>query len=177
VVGDIGSCVSALLEAWPELDGGAVGVDQRGRQKARRERRQDGTAADEQQLAMDYHARSRAQDHHQGAADASSSTKAQHARSRRGVITCTARKRIDVGTWGVMGIAWALHRRPKPASRCSRRRRLGVWFSHGSRNHLRYKLPVCIVIFNNDGIFAAPTSTPLARSGADCVRQGLAYDK
>jgi len=58
----------------------------------------------------------------------------------RGVIDMyQPRKRIDVGTWGVMGIGMAIASPPrsKPASRCSRSRRLGVWFlRHGGRNHL-----------------------------------------
>jgi oxalyl-CoA decarboxylase len=56
VVGDIGSCVTALLEGmgakWP-----APPADWTGHrfQEARRERRENGAALDEQQFADDYH--------------------------------------------------------------------------------------------------------------------------
>ena len=113
VVGDIGSCVSALLAAmganWPAPPADWI---ERGRQEARRERRQDGAAADEQQRADGLSRRARRAAHHrQGAAGRDpGQRRRQHARSR------------------------ARHHRHVPAAQAHRRRHLG---HHGHRHGLR----------------------------------------
>ena len=99
----------------------------------------------------------------------------------RGIIDMyQPRKRIDVGTWGVMGIGMGYcHRaRPsRPASRCSRSKATRAFGFSGMEVETicRYKLPVCIVIFNNDGIYRG---TDVNNGGSDPatdrVRQGLA---
>ena len=85
VVGDIGSCVSAMLDAHGrQLAGGAGRLDGRGHGQARRERRQDGAAPDEQQIADGLSRRAgRAAHHHQGAARRHPGQRGrQHARPR-----------------------------------------------------------------------------------------------
>ena len=64
VVGDIGSCVAALIEAWAAAGPSAGRLDRRGQGQARRERRQDGAAADEQQVADGLSRRARRVAHH-----------------------------------------------------------------------------------------------------------------
>ena len=144
VVGDIGSCVAALLEGmggnWtaPPSDWtGAVS------QEARRERRQDGAAADEQQLADGLSRRARRAAHrHQGAAGRHpGQRRRQYARSRarhhRHVPAAQAHRRRHLGHHGHRhGL---LHRRRDRDRQAGtrRRRRLGVrLLRHGGRDHL-----------------------------------------
>ena len=117
VVGDIGSCVAALLKRamggnWPVPRRG--GLDQDGDLEARRERRQDGAAADEQQRADGLSRRARRAAHHrQGAAGRDpGQRRRQHARSR------------------------ARHHRHLPAAQAHRRRHLG---HHGHRHGLCHR--------------------------------------
>ena len=76
----------------------------------------------------------------------------------RGVIDMyKPRKRLDVGTWGVMGIGMgyaiaAAIETGKPVLAVEGDSAFG--FSGMEVETIcRYKLPVCIVIFNNDGIY------------------------
>ncbi len=98
----------------------------------------------------------------------------------RGVIDMyQPRKRLDVGTWGVMGIGMgyaiaAAIETGKPVLAVEGDSAFG--FSGMEVETIcRYKLPVCIVIFNNDGIYRG-TDVNSAGSGprAHRVRQGLA---
>src|SRR5690606_2250395 len=76
----------------------------------------------------------------------------------RGIIDIyQPRKRIDVGTWGVMGIGMgyaiaAAMETGKPVLAVEGDSAFG--FSGMEIETIcRYKLPVCVVIFNNDGIY------------------------
>ena len=102
----------------------------------------------------------------------------------RGVIDMyQPRKRIDVGTWGVMGIGMgyaigAAIETGKPVLAIEGDSAFG--FSGMEIETIcRYKLPVCVVIFNNDGIYRG---TDVNRSGgADPATtvfvKGARYDK
>ena len=106
LVGDIGSCVEALLEGMGELAGPAGRLDRRRQREARRERRQDGAAADEQPLADGLPRRARRASHrHQGAAGRDPrQRRRQHARSRprrhRHVPAAQAPRRRHLGRHG-----------------------------------------------------------------------------
>lgn len=101
----------------------------------------------------------------------------------RGVIDMyQPRKRLDVGTWGVMGIGMgyaiaAAIETGKPVLAVEGDSAFG--FSGMEVETIcRYKLPVCIVIFNNDGIYRG---TDVNSAGADPAPtvfvKGSRYDK
>src|SRR6202171_1484557 len=102
----------------------------------------------------------------------------------RGVIDMyQPRKRIDVGTWGVMGIGMgyciaAAIETGKPVLAIEGDSAFG--FSGMEVETIcRYKLPVCVVIFNNDGIYrgtdvnSAGTKDP----ATTVFVKGARYDK
>ena len=102
----------------------------------------------------------------------------------RGVIDMyQPRKRLDVGTWGVMGIGMgyaiaAAIETGKPVLAVEGDSAFG--FSGMEVETIcRYKLPVCVVIFNNDGIYRG---TDVNRSGGSdpaptVFVKGSRYDK
>ena len=101
----------------------------------------------------------------------------------RGVIDMyQPRKRLDVGTWGVMGIGMgyaiaAAIETGKPVLAVEGDSAFG--FSGMEVETIcRYKLPVCIVIFNNDGIYRG---TDVNVAGADPAPtvfvKGSRYDR
>jgi oxalyl-CoA decarboxylase len=101
----------------------------------------------------------------------------------RGIIDVyQPRKRIDVGTWGVMGIGMgyaigAAIETGKPVLAIEGDSAFG--FSGMEIETIcRYKLPVCIVILNNDGIYRG---TDVNAAGADPATtvfvKGARYDK
>ena len=102
----------------------------------------------------------------------------------RGVIDMyQPRKRLDVGTWGVMGIGMgyaiaAAIEMGKPVLAIEGDSAFG--FSGMEVETIcRYKLPVCVVIFNNDGIYRG---TDVNRSGGSdpaptVFVKGSRYDK
>ena len=102
----------------------------------------------------------------------------------RGVIDMyKPRKRIDVGTWGVMGIGMgyavgAAIETGKPVLAIEGDSAFG--FSGMEIETIcRYNLPVCVVIFNNDGIYRG---TDVNRSGnsdpaTTVFVKGARYDK
>ena len=98
----------------------------------------------------------------------------------RGVIDMyQPRKRIDVGTWGVMGIGMgyaiaAAIETGKPVLAVEGDSAFG--FSGMEVETIcRYKLPVCVVIFNNDGIYRGTDVNAVGSDPAtDRLRQGLA---
>jgi len=101
----------------------------------------------------------------------------------RGIIDIyQPRKRIDVGTWGIMGIGMgyaigAAIETGKPVLAVEGDSAFG--FSGMEIETIcRYKLPVCIVIFNNDGIYRG---TDVNKAGADPATtvfvKGARYDK
>jgi oxalyl-CoA decarboxylase len=101
----------------------------------------------------------------------------------RGIIDVyQPRKRIDVGTWGVMGIGMgyaigAAIETGKPVLAVEGDSAFG--FSGMEIETIcRYQLPVCVVIFNNDGIYRG---TDVNKAGADPATtvfvKGARYDK
>jgi oxalyl-CoA decarboxylase len=94
------------------------------------------------------------------------------------------RKRLDVGTWGVMGIGMGFS---VAAGGCHRRagdRRRGCDSAFGFSGMevetiCRYNLPVCVVILNNNGVYRGDEVNPDRRRGSVTarVRQGCALRK
>ena len=101
----------------------------------------------------------------------------------RGVIDMyQPRKRLDVGTWGVMGIGMgyaiaAAIETGKPVLAVEGDSAFG--FSGMEVETIcRYKLPVCIVIFNNDGIYRGTDVNSVGSDPAPTVFvKGSRYDK
>ena len=101
----------------------------------------------------------------------------------RGIIDIyQPRKRIDVGTWGVMGIGMgyaiaAAIETGKPVLAVEGDSAFG--FSGMEVETIaRYKLPVCIVIFNNDGIYRGTDVNKASDDPATTVFvKGSRYDK
>jgi oxalyl-CoA decarboxylase len=101
----------------------------------------------------------------------------------RGIIDMyQPRKRIDVGTWGIMGIGMgyaiaAAIETGKPVLAVEGDSAFG--FSGMEVETIcRYKLPVCIVIFNNDGIYRGTDVNNVSDDPAPTVFvKGSRYDK
>jgi oxalyl-CoA decarboxylase len=174
LVGDIGSCVSALLEGmgskWPPPPADWVG--------AVNSKKQENIAKMAPRLMknsspMDYY----------GALGALRTIIKERPDAilvnegantldlARGVIDMyQPRKRLDVGTWGVMGIGMgfavaAAVETGKPVLAVAGDSALG--FSGMEVETIcRYKLPVCIVVFNNNGIYRGTDVNPTGGSDA-----------
>ncbi len=187
LVGDIGSCVAALLEGidgrWP-----AAPADWAGAVKAKKD---DNIAKMAPRLInnaspMDFH----------GALGALRTIIKERPDAilvnegantldlARGVIDMyQPRKRLDVGTWGVMGIGMgfaiaAAIETGKPVLAVEGDSAFG--FSGMEVETIcRYHLPVCIVVFNNDGIYRGTDVNPTG--GSDVAPtvfvKGSRYDK
>jgi oxalyl-CoA decarboxylase len=186
VVGDIGSCVNALLEAmgakWPAPPADWV--------NAVKSKREENVAKMAPRLMnnnspMDYHGalgvlRTVVKER----PDAILVNEGANALDlTRGIIDMyQPRKRLDVGTWGVMGIGMgyavgAAIETGKPVLAIEGDSAFG--FSGMEIETIcRYKLPVCIVILNNDGIYRG---TDVNRGGSDPATtvfvKGARYDK
>src|SRR5213082_2445384 len=186
VVGDIGSCVTALLEAmganWP-----AAPTDWLNAVKAKREENIAKMAPRlmNNKSPMDYH----------GALGALRTIVKERPDAilvnegantpdlARGVIDMyRPRKRLDVGTWGVMGIGMgfaiaAAVETGKPVLAVEGDSAFG--FSGMEVETIcRYKLPVCIVIFNNDGIYRGTDVNSVSSDPAPTVFvKGSRYDR
>jgi oxalyl-CoA decarboxylase len=101
----------------------------------------------------------------------------------RGVIDMyQPRKRLDVGTWGVMGIGMgfavgAAIETGKPVLAVEGDSAFG--FSGMEVETIcRYNLPVCIVIFNNNGIYRGTDTDPTGRDpGTTAFVKDARYDK
>ena len=101
----------------------------------------------------------------------------------RGIIDIyQPRKRLDVGTWGVMGIGMgyavgASIETGKPVLAVEGDSAFG-FSGMEIETVCRYKLPVCVVIFNNDGIYRG---TDVNAGGSDPATtvfvKGARYDK
>jgi oxalyl-CoA decarboxylase len=187
VVGDIGSCVSALLAGmgskWPSPPAEWVG--------AVKSKRDENIAKMAPRLMnnsapMDYH----------GALGALRTIIKERPDAilvnegantldlARGIIDMyQPRKRLDVGTWGVMGIGMgfavgAAIETGKPVLAVEGDSAFG--FSGMEVETIcRYKLPVCVVVFNNDGIYRGTDVNPTG--GPDAATtvfvKGSRYDK
>jgi oxalyl-CoA decarboxylase len=101
----------------------------------------------------------------------------------RGIIDMyQPRKRLDVGTWGIMGIGMgfavaAAIETGKPVLAVEGDSAFG--FSGMEVETIcRYELPVCIVVFNNNGIYRGTDIDPTGRDPATTVFvQDSRYDK
>ena len=185
VVGDIGSCVSALLDGmgghWP------APADWINAVKAKRE---ENIAKMAPRLAntkspMDFH----------GALGALRTVIKERPDAifvnegantldlaRAAIDMYQPRKRLDVGTWGVMGIGMgfavaAAIETGKPVLALEGDSAFG--FSGMEVETIcRYNLPVCIVVFNNDGIYRG---TDVNATGSDPATtvfvKGSRYDR
>ena len=172
VVGDIGSCVSALLEGidgkWP-----APPADWIGDINARKE-------ANIAKMASKLTKNSAPMDFHSALGALRTIIKerpdailvnegANTLDLARGVIDMyQPRKRLDVGTWGVMGIGMgfavaAAVETGKPVLAVEGDSAFG--FSGMEVETIcRYNLPVCIVVFNNNGIYRGTDVNPTGGS-------------
>jgi oxalyl-CoA decarboxylase len=101
----------------------------------------------------------------------------------RGIIDIyQPRKRIDVGTWGIMGIGMgyaiaAAIETGEPVL-CVEGDSAFGFSGMEVETICRYKLPVCIVIFNNDGIYRGTDVNNVSTDPAPTVFvKGARYDK
>ena len=101
----------------------------------------------------------------------------------RGIIDVyQPRKRIDVGTWGIMGIGMgyaiaAAVETGKPVLAVEGDSAFG-FSGMEIETVCRYKLPVCVVIFNNDGIYRGTDVNSASSDPATTVFvKGARYDK
>src|SRR5438067_314571 len=187
LVGDVGSCVSALVEAmgsnWP-----AAAADWVGAINARKEENIAKMAPRlmKNTAPMDFHSAL-------GALRTIIKERpdtilvnegANTLDLARGVIDMyQPRKRLDVGTWGVMGIGMgfaiaAAIETGKPVLAVEGDSAFG--FSGMEVETIcRYNLPVCVVIFNNNGIYRGTGVNP--SGGADAATtafvKGARYDR
>jgi oxalyl-CoA decarboxylase len=186
LVGDIGSCVSALLNGmggtWPAPPADWV--------KTVTAKREENVAKMAPRLMnnnspMDYHGalgvlrtivkeRPDAMLVNEGANTLDLA---------RGIIDLyQPRKRIDVGTWGIMGIGMgyaiaAAVETGKPVLAVEGDSAFG--FSGMEIETIcRYQLPVCVVVFNNDGIYRGTDVNTASSDPATTVFvKGARYDK
>jgi len=187
LVGDIGSCVSALLEGidgkWPALP-----ADWLGAVKAKTEENIAKMAPRlmKNSAPMDFHSalgalRTVIKQRPDAILVNEGANTLDLARS---VINMyQPRKRLDVGTWGVMGIgmgfaiAAAVETR-KPVLAVEGDSAFG-FSGMEVETVCRYNLPVCTVIFNNNGIYRGTNVNPTG--GADPATtvfvKGARYDK
>ncbi|HYZ45565.1 MAG TPA: oxalyl-CoA decarboxylase [Xanthobacteraceae bacterium] len=187
LVGDIGSCVSALLEGmdskWP-----APSADWIGAVKAKKDENIAKMAPRlmKNSAPMDFHSALGAlRTVIKERPDAILVNEGANTLDlARGVIDMyKPRKRLDVGTWGVMGIGMgfaiaAAIETGKPVLAVEGDSAFG--FSGMEVETIcRYRLPVCIVVFNNDGIYRGTDTN--AAGGSDPATtvfvKGSRYDK
>ncbi|KJC56538.1 oxalyl-CoA decarboxylase [Bradyrhizobium sp. LTSPM299] len=186
VVGDIGSCVAAFLDAmganWPAAPAEWLATVAK--------KRDDNVAKMAPKLMsnaspMDYH----------GALGALRTIITERPDTifvnegantldlARGVVDMhKPRKRLDVGTWGVMGIGMgysiaAAIETGHPVLAVEGDSAFG--FSGMEVETIcRYRLPICIVIFNNDGIYrGTDVNTSNADPATTVFVKGSRYDK
>jgi oxalyl-CoA decarboxylase len=186
VVGDIGSCVAALLEG---MSGGwsKAPADWTSAVTAKREENVAKMAPRfmNNKSPMDYH----------GALGALRTVVKERPDAilvnegantldlTRGAIDIyQPRKRLDVGTWGVMGVGMgsaiaAAVETGKPVLAVEGDSAFG-FCGMEVETICRYRLPVCVVVFNNDGIYRG---TDVNSAGSDPATtvfvKGARYDK
>jgi len=186
LVGDIGSCVNALLEGmggkWPKPPADWTG--------AVTKKREDNVA----KMAPRFMSNAAPMDYYGALGvlrnvvkerpDAILVNEGANALDlARGAIDMyRPRKRLDVGTWGVMGIGMGY------AIAAAIETGKGVLAVEGDsafgfsgmevETICRYQLPVCVVIFNNDGIYRGTDVNPAGSDPATTVFvKGSRYDK
>ncbi|HZT24182.1 MAG TPA: oxalyl-CoA decarboxylase [Pseudolabrys sp.] len=168
VVGDIGSCVTALLDAmggtWPAPSAEWIGAI-----KAKKEENIAKMASRlmNNAVPMDFHSalgalRSVIRERPDAILVNEGANTLDLA---RGVIDMyQPRKRLDVGTWGVMGIGMgfaiaAAIETGKPVLAVEGDSAFG-FCGMEVETICRYNLPVCIVVFNNNGIYRGTDVNP-----------------
>ena len=186
LVGDIGSCVAALLAAmggkWPTPPADWVGAVSR--------KREDNIA----KMAPRFMSNAVPMDYY-GALGVLRSVVRERPDAilvnegantldlARGAIDMyQPRKRLDVGTWGVMGIGmgYAIAAAIETGKRVLAVEGDSAFGFSGMEVETicRYRLPVCIVIFNNDGIYRGTDANPAGTDPATTVFvKGSRYDK
>jgi len=186
VVGDIGSCVTALLDEM----GGSWAPPPADWVKAVTAKREENVAKMAPRLMnnnvpMDYHGalgvlRTIVKERPDAILVNEGANTLDLA---RGIIDVyQPRKRIDVGTWGIMGIGMgyaiaAAVETGKPVLAVEGDSAFG--FSGMEIETIcRYQLPVCVVVFNNDGIYRG---TDVNTAGSDPATtvfvKGARYDR
>ncbi|MEA2985991.1 MAG: oxalyl-CoA decarboxylase [Alphaproteobacteria bacterium] len=187
VVGDIGSCVTALLDGmgakWP-----AAPADWTGAVSKKREENVTKMAPRlmNNNSPMDYHGalgvlRTIIKERPDAILVNEGANTLDLA---RGIIDMyQPRKRLDVGTWGVMGVGMgyaiaAAIETGKPVLAVEGDSAFG-FSGMEVETVCRYKLPVCVVIFNNDGIYRGTDVNPTgsADPAPTVFVKGARYDK
>src|ERR1700716_623878 len=186
VVGDIGSCVSALLAGmdakWPAppADWTAAITKKRDENISKRAPRLMNNNS-----PMDYHGalgvlRAIVKERPDAILVNEGANTLDLA---RGIIDMyKPRKRLDVGTWGIMGIGMgysiaAAIETGKPVL-CVEGDSAFGFSGMEVETICRYKLPICIVIFNNDGIYRGTDVNQVSADPAPTVFvKGSRYDK
>src|ERR1041385_2592937 len=186
LVGDIGSCVSALLAGM----GGNWAAPPSDWTSAVSKKREENVAKMAPRLMnnnvpMDYHgALGVLRTVIKERPDAILVNEGANALDlTRGIVDIyQPRKRIDVGTWGIMGIGMgyaiaAAVETGKPVLAVEGDSAFG-FSGMEVKTICRYKLPVCIVIFNNDGIYRGTDVNAVSDDPAPTVFvKGARYDK
>jgi oxalyl-CoA decarboxylase len=186
LVGDIGSCITALLNGM----GGSWPAPQADWIKAVSAKREENVAKMAPRLMnnnspMDYHGalgvlRTVVKERPDAILVNEGANTLDLA---RGVVDMyQPRKRLDVGTWGIMGIGMgyaiaAAVETGKPVLAVEGDSAFG--FSGMEIETIcRYKLPVCVVVFNNDGIYRGTDVNAASSDPATTVFvKGARYDK
>src|SRR5436853_4390290 len=186
VVGDIGSCVSALLAgggaSWPKPPADWI--------VAITERKTKDVAKMAETLAknpspMNFHsALAVVRDIVKANPDAMLVNEGANALdfTRSIVDMYKPRKRIDVGTWGIMGVGMGYC---VAAAGVTQQQVIAIegdsafGFSGMEVETIcRYNLPVCIVVMNNNGVYKGTDADPTGRDPAPTVFvKGARYDK
>ncbi len=168
VVGDIGSCVSALLagigSGWPKPP--AEWLDAIAERKARNVAKM-GEALARNPMPMNYHsALNVVRDIVKANPDAYLVNEGANAldHTRSIVDMYKPRRRLDVGTWGVMGIGMGYS---VAAAAVTGQQVIAIegdsafGFSGMEVETIcRYGLPVCVVILNNNGVYRGDETNP-----------------
>src|SRR5258706_4801053 len=191
VVGDIGSCVSALLAAMNENAGSNWPKPEAQWLAAIAERKNKNIAKMAETLAknpmpMNFHsALAVVRDIVKANPDACLVNEGANALdfTRSIVDMYKPRKRLDVGTWGIMGIGMGFSVAAAVVS-CQPVIAIEGDSAFGFSGMevetiCRYNLPVCVVVFNNNGVYRGTDVNPTG--GPDVaptvVVKGARYDK
>lgn len=186
LVGDIGSCIGALLDGmggdWPKAPAAWTG---KVRDKVASNVARMAPRLQNNNVPMDYH----------GALGVLKQIMAERPETvlvnegantldfARAVIDMHApRKRLDVGTWGVMGVGMGYAVGAAVETGCPVLAVEGdsaFGFSGMEVETIcRYRLPVCIVIFNNNGIYRGDEAgTPDGDPSPMVFVKGARYDR
>jgi oxalyl-CoA decarboxylase len=185
VVGDIGSCVSALLKESVLVAETPGGMAERRRREEERQRRQDGRDAGEESLADELPQRAqRGARHREGQPGRDAGERGRqrarlHALDRRHVQAAQAHRRRHLGHHGRRhGLLRRRRGGDQAAGDRDRGRQRVRLLGMEVETICRYNLPVCIVIMNNNGVYKGTDVDPNGRDPAPTVFvKGARYDK